>query len=49
VDPTQIEQTVDLPHQMIQWNHIIQIKRNKRTDPERSPADPSCAAPADDP
>jgi hypothetical protein len=29
VDPTQIQQTVDLPHQMIRWDHLIQIKRIK--------------------
>jgi hypothetical protein len=27
VHPTQIEQTVDLPHQMIRWNHFVQIER----------------------
>ena len=27
VDPTQIQQTVDLPYQMIRWDHLIQIKR----------------------
>jgi hypothetical protein len=29
VDPTQIQQTVDLPHQLIRWDHLIQIKRVK--------------------
>ena len=29
VDPTQIEKTVDLPHQMIGWDHLVQIKRIK--------------------
>jgi hypothetical protein len=27
VDPTQIEQTVDLPHQIIRWDHPIEVKR----------------------
>jgi len=27
VHPTQIEQTVDLPHQMIGRNHLVEIKR----------------------
>ena len=25
--PVQIEQTVDLPHQMIGWNHLVEMKR----------------------
>ena len=29
VDPTQIQQIVDLPYQMIRWDHLIQIKRIK--------------------
>jgi hypothetical protein len=29
VHPTQIEQTVDLPHQMIGRNHLVEIKRIK--------------------
>jgi hypothetical protein len=27
MDPTQIEQTVDLPHQMMSWDHPVQVKR----------------------
>ena len=27
VHPAQIEQTVDLPHQMIGWDHLVEIKR----------------------
>jgi hypothetical protein len=29
VDPTQIQKIVDLPYQMIRWDHLIQIKRIK--------------------
>jgi hypothetical protein len=25
--PVQIEQTVDLPHQMIGWDHLVEMKR----------------------
>ena len=47
VHPTQIEQTVDLPHQMIGRNHLVEIKRIEKLSLIRLPAAPSCAAPAD--
>ena len=25
--PVQIEQTIDLPHQMIGWDHLVEMKR----------------------
>jgi hypothetical protein len=44
VQLTQIEQTIDLPHQMIGWNYPIEIKRIKETGLGRSPR-PTCAVP----
>jgi hypothetical protein len=44
VQLTQIEQTIDLPHQMIGSNYPIEIKRIKETGLGRSPR-PTCAAP----
>ena len=47
VHPTQIEQTVDLPLQMIGRNHLVEIKRIEKLSLFLLPAAPSCAAPAD--
>ena len=47
VHPTQIEQTVDLPHQMIGRDHLVEIKRIEKPSLSFFPAAPSCAAPAD--
>jgi hypothetical protein len=30
--PTQIQNFIDLPHQMVDWEHLVEIKRIEKLD-----------------
>ena len=49
VHPTQIKNPVDLAHQMVAWDYLVEIKRIQELDLDNPPAAPSCVAPADVP